>query len=274
VSDQPPASAPTDAPDLHQDRPVGGVEAPTRSGRFLGLVRKLIEYGKDLANALQQRTAATNLVFVTLTFGTEDIALIIARITRGLLRAAALEARIISRIAEEEKRPAAASTKPPRQPRVVRPVDRQAKAAEDPGFARLPTPAAIAAEVRRRPIGAVLADICRDLGILASHPLWRELNLAIMQNGGNATALLLERFRQERDRPIDTRSIIPPMPPGWRPPPGQSFLPPMPPGWRPPPGQSFLPPMPPGWQPPARPQSAAAAGTGPPEPVARTTTEA
>ncbi|HEY3846725.1 MAG TPA: hypothetical protein VGL95_06395 [Acetobacteraceae bacterium] len=257
MSDQPPASAPTDAPDLHQDRPVGGAEAPTRTGRLLGLVHKLIDYGKDLANALQQRTAATNLVLVTLAFGTQDIALILARITRGLLRAAALEARITSGIAEQEKRPAAASNKPPRQPRIVRPVDRQAKAAEDPSLARLPTPAAIAAEVRRRPIGAVLADICRDLGILPSHPLWRDLNQAIMQNGGNASALLLDAFKLGRDQTADTRSIIPPMPPGWRPPPGQSF-----------------PPMPPGWQSPARPQPPAASGTGPPEPAASTTSKA
>ena len=39
----------------------------------------------------------------------------------------------------------------------------------------LPTPEQIAATVRRQPIGAVFADICRDLGIPPSHPLWREL---------------------------------------------------------------------------------------------------
>jgi hypothetical protein len=259
MSGPPPTAAPTDRSDPHQDRPVAGAEAPSRTGKLLGLVRKLIDYGKDLANTLQQRTAATNLVLVTRAFGTKDIAFILARITRGLLRAAALEARVISRIAEEAKRPAAASAPPPRQPRAAQPADRCPGPADDPRLACLPTPEEIAAEVRRRPIGAVLADICRDLGILPSHPLWRELNLAIMDNGGNATALIQETFRRRgSDWTNDTRSIIPPMPPGWTPPSGQSFLPPMPPGW----------------QPPTRPPSAAASGTDPPEPVARTTIKA
>ncbi len=259
MSTPPTSAAPTGSPDPHQDRPVAGAEAPSRTGSLLGLIRKLIDYGKELANTLQQRTAATNLVFVTLAFGTQDIALILARITRGLLRAAALEARVVSRIAEEAKRPAAASAPPLRQPRAAQPADRCPRPADDPSLARLPTPEAIAAEVRRRPIGAVLADICRDLGILPSHPLWRDLNLAILDNGGNATALLQEMFRRRgSDWTSDTRSIIPPMPPGWTPPPGQSFLPPMPPGW----------------QPPTRPPAAAASGTDPPEPVARTTIEA
>ncbi len=258
MSAPPTSAAPTDRPDPQQDRAVAGAAAPSHTGSLLGLLRKLVDYGKDLANTLRQRTAATNLVFVTLAFGTKDIALILSRITRGLLRAAALEARVVSRIAEEAKRPAAASAPPPRQPRAAQPVDRCPRPAEDPRLARLPTPEQIAAEVRRRPIGAVLADICRDLGILPSHPLWRDLNLAILDNGGNAGALLVETLkRRGSDWASDTRSIIPPMPPGWTPPPGQSFLPPMPPGW----------------QPPTRPRSAAASGTDPPEPVARTTIE-
>ena len=36
---------------------------------------------------------------------------------------------------------------------------------EDPRLARLPTEEEIAEEVRRRPIGAVIVDICCDLGI-------------------------------------------------------------------------------------------------------------
>jgi hypothetical protein len=42
--------------------------------------------------------------------------------------------------------------------------------------------------VRRRPVGAVIADICRDLGILPSHPLWRELSEAIIRLGGSLAA--------------------------------------------------------------------------------------
>ena len=61
-----------------------------------------------------------------------------------------------------------------------------------PGWtpACLPTPEQIAAEVRRRPIGAVIADICRDLGIMPNHPLWRELRDAIIRYGGSLARLV------------------------------------------------------------------------------------
>jgi hypothetical protein len=35
----------------------------------------------------------------------------------------------------------------------------------------------------------VFADVCRDLGIVPSHPLWRELSLVIIRHGGNLAAL-------------------------------------------------------------------------------------
>ena len=56
----------------------------------------------------------------------------------------------------------------------------------------LPTEAEIAEWVRRRPIGAVIADICRDFGILCDHPLWREIQRAIRFEGGSCTRLVKE----------------------------------------------------------------------------------
>jgi hypothetical protein len=47
---------------------------PNHPGRLLGLVRTLIDYGRQLASTLQQRTAATNLTEFTRNFGTIDIA--------------------------------------------------------------------------------------------------------------------------------------------------------------------------------------------------------
>ena len=69
-------------------------DKPGRFGRLVDLVRKLIDYGKELATTLQQRTT-NDLAAVTRPFGTGDIVLILARITRGLLRASALEARVV-----------------------------------------------------------------------------------------------------------------------------------------------------------------------------------
>ena len=142
-----------------------------------------------MAAALQQRTSATDLADVTRHFGIVDIGEIVARITRGLLRAAALEARLISHPIREPAAPDTLTAPSARLPRAAQPEDESAGAGE-PCIARLPTPGDIAAEIRRRPAGAVLADICRDLGIVPSNPLWREISAAIISYGGNLAALL------------------------------------------------------------------------------------
>src|SRR5271157_4684618 len=159
---------------------------PSRAGRLLNLVRALIDYGRQLATTFRSNLHP---------FGTSDIALILARITRGLLLAEALEARIIrdaARLHAEPAPPRAPSHRqpPPARPAITRPTD------TDSQLVVLPTPAQIAAEVRRRPIGAVIADICRDLGITGSHPLWRELQLLIIRHGGSYAGLVKDLLRQ------------------------------------------------------------------------------
>ena len=170
---------------------------PTRSGRLLGLVRKLIGYGRQLSTALFQRTA--DLTTVTCEFGTKDITLILRRIARGLLLASALEARIIdgaARLDAPPERAARAATAARRTPRAAPRPRAAATEPPDPRLERLPSAEEIAADVRRRPIGAVIADICRDLGILPSHPLWREIRLAVMGHGGNSVALFMDIMRR------------------------------------------------------------------------------
>ncbi len=157
---------------------------PSRSGRILDLVRKLIEYGRELAATIRQR-AVTDPRAIRCCFGTTDIALILARITRGLERANELEARVLQRAAYLDAGPRPARARSERAPAATRPT-RQA----EPPLPSLPTPAQIAAEVRRRPIAAVIADICRDLGIIPSHPLWTELRHIIIEHGGNYAALV------------------------------------------------------------------------------------
>ena len=191
----PTAAVPADRVDPHQDRPATGTDTPTSTGRLLRLVRALIDYGRQLATTLQQRTTATDLTHITRDFGTLDIGEILARITRGLLRAAALETRLDQRPPPRQPAPAAASAPSRRQPRAAPHVDPSASAAE-PRIVRLPTPAEIAAQVRRRPIGAVLADICRDFGITTAHPLWRELSLVIIANDGSLASLTQDIFKR------------------------------------------------------------------------------
>jgi hypothetical protein len=175
---------------------------PTRIGRVLNVLRKLIDYGKHLAGTVQQRATAPGFTFFAKPFGTADIALIIARITNGLRRAAALEAELLQRAARGQdltttpfRRPAIRTPGPARQvaPPATQPEPRPAAPMLDPRLARLPTEAEIAAEVRRRPVGAVIVDICRDLGITPGqfdHEFWHELTNAIIAYGGNLASFL------------------------------------------------------------------------------------
>jgi hypothetical protein len=172
---------------------------PNRLSGLLALVRQLIDYGRHLATTLRSNPHP---------LGTGDIAQILARITRGLLRAEALEARLIRSAARPDPAPA-----PPRAPSHRRSPPARAAAqptdATQSRLARLPTPEQIAAEVRRRPIGAVIADICRDLGIMPSHPLWRELQLVIIRHGGSPARLVKDILDRAFPRAAAARSAHP-----------------------------------------------------------------
>jgi hypothetical protein len=171
------------------DPAAASAPAPNRTARLFGLVSKLIDYGKDLAHTLQQRTsAATTLFTITRHFGTSDIALILARITRGLLLANALEVRLVSRPAQKVAAPDLGRAPPDPARRSAKPAAHRAGGAA-PELALVPTAQQIAAALRHRPVGAVIADICRDLGIVPAHPLWREVMLVITEHGGSITKL-------------------------------------------------------------------------------------
>ncbi len=166
---------------------------PGRSASLLGLVRKLIDYGRELAATIRQR-AFTDPGPLISCFGTADVALILARISRGLHRANALEARLIRNADRLDATPQAASS--PRMPRAPRQAPAPSADEADARLVHLPTPEQIAAKIRRQPIGAVIADICRDLGILPSNPLWRELQIAIIREGGNLANLIKDIINQ------------------------------------------------------------------------------
>jgi hypothetical protein len=165
--------------------------------RLLGLVRKLIDHGKQLAAAVQHRSLPNHPALAGCCFGTSDIALILSRITLALQRAAALEARLLRSAARPDAKPRQPCEPSPRTQRAPREAP-QKPAEADPRLAGLPTAEQIAAEIRRRPVGAVIADICSDLGIMADHPLWRELQLAIMLHDGNLARFVNDMFERTR----------------------------------------------------------------------------
>jgi hypothetical protein len=166
------------------DAPTAAAPQPSRVSRLLSLVRRLMDYGRQFASALQADPRQSD---------DSDIAAIVARITRGLLRAEALQARIVRNATHldtgRKPRPVAPSrpsrTGPPEtsDPRVP------------PG---VPTPEQIADLIQRQPIGAVIADICRDLGIRPNHPLWPELCQIIAKHGGSLTRLIIDILHDMR----------------------------------------------------------------------------
>ena len=171
--------------------------ATPRIGRVLSLLRRLIDFGRQLAANAQARAATPDFARIAWPFGTADLAAILARITGALRRAAALEAKLSLRAARGRDlvvppiRVAAART--PRAARQSAPpgvaaAPLPADPAQDPRLARLPTEAEIAAELRRRPLGAVIADICHDLGIMPgalTREFWDEIVHAIVIYGGS-----------------------------------------------------------------------------------------
>ena len=84
-------------PTTDPDPPRSVPAMPAAIGRVLSVVRKLIDYGKQLASTVQQRATAPGFARFAARFGTADVAAILACITNGLLHAAALEARLCQR---------------------------------------------------------------------------------------------------------------------------------------------------------------------------------
>ena len=194
-----PASPPQTSP---EDRPG---TAP-RLGRLLTLLTWLITYGEELATTLRHGTNPRRFATLAYSFQTTDLAAILARIRRGLMLAAALHAKLTQhQAAGHDIKPSPLRLPSQRHPRdhttaEPKPRVRHTNIIDLP-LDRLPSAEAIAAELRRRPIGAILVDICRDLCVRPGDltgERWSELAQAIMAYDGNMAALLF-------DNPVDKK---------------------------------------------------------------------
>jgi len=208
------ATAPAEAPHPDPDR-----AEPTRIGPVLGLVRTLIAYGRNLAETLRQHTADPQVLpcftFLTIIFGTSDLAQILARVARGLLRAAALEARLrrpATRGHDLRQDPADNHPQSPAKPLAAKPAAPSRWQDQNLRPASLPTLRQIADHDRRRPIGAVLVDICLDLGIVPDQmdwTTWDELRRALSLHDGNPANLMVRcESRPPRSR-LSAASLSP-----------------------------------------------------------------
>ncbi len=160
------------------------------AGRVLVLVQALIVYGQQLLDGLRQPHPDPKL---GLGFGPITLASIVARVLRGLRIAAALEERLLRPARKQAA--AVVHALPAQTPRAQKPRAAMREARRQCDDDRMPTEEEIAAMLRQRPVGAVLADICRDLGIGPQHPLWHDLHRAIVETGGNVVRLLMDMIR-------------------------------------------------------------------------------
>jgi hypothetical protein len=218
-------------------RPEAGAQGSTgtapRIGRLLILLRWIITYGQELAATLQQGTDPHRFAALAFRFQTPDLAAILARIARGLMLAGALQAKLAQwQAAGRDVEPSPLrlpTTRRPRDPAAeTKPKVRHTDIIDLP-LDRLPSAEAIAAELRRRPIGAVLVDICRDLGELPgdlTRERWDELALAVIAYGGDMPTLLFgsplhdklkertRRFLAGQSFDDATTWFVPDLPPG------------------------------------------------------------
>jgi hypothetical protein len=183
---------------------------PSRSAALLQIVRSLIDIGRQRLAAIRSQPGPEETHAIGRAFGTFNVALIVARILRGLRIAAALEVRVVAAAPDLDTPPRARATSATSAPR-SRPKAKRSDAQDDAALlARLPTDREIAEMVRRRPIGVVLVDICHDLGIGIDHPLWQELKWVIIDHHGTPEPVMARTFQRLNDVRREIEHGLPP----------------------------------------------------------------
>src|SRR5271170_4958950 len=106
---------------------------PSRSGRLLSLVRKLVDYGNQLIVALRPRLPSKDNTDLVCAFGTSNVILILARIALGMKRAGFLADKITLTAASIDAGPQPEPEPSPRAPRAV-PCEPKPRAPRLAGF--------------------------------------------------------------------------------------------------------------------------------------------
>jgi hypothetical protein len=204
-----PAASPPDPPPDH-----AATTLPDNIAAILHAARILLGYGRHLIDTVRHRATAPSFNAIAACFGTANLTTILAHLNRGILRAAALERVLLARAAtgrdidfvEPRTRtpktlpaPADAETQPPttreRPPRPSRPAGWN-----DPEFF-MPTLQDLERQVRRRPLGRTVLDICLDLAVVpgfCTGEFWNELFDIMHCFGGSVATLMQQRSRREQ----------------------------------------------------------------------------
>jgi len=195
-----------------------GPAMPENLARLLYIVRLLLDCGRRFPAIIERSAAARDFRLFSAVFATSKLPVILAHIHRGVLRAAALESLLLGRAATgrdvaatppaTHPAPAAhANPHPCDEPFPAQVARLTAERAQydtsvDPN--NLVTAAQIEAEVRARPIGRTIADIRRDLGIVAimcTNEFWDTMVDAIASYQDGAAAETLDATLPEPEPP-------------------------------------------------------------------------
>jgi hypothetical protein len=211
-----------------------GWALPERIAGILRTVRTLLGYGRHMVETVKHRAEAPNFPGIAVNFGTSRLASILAHLQRGILRAMALEHVLLARAERGKTIQIVQRSVRAAKPEAA-PADPQGDAAGDPPAvaaggqaepssghdvakrkpARLsrpngwddpelfmPTLEDLIAQVRRRPLGRTVVDICLDLAVMPGicrGDLWNDLHALIHFLGGSLPTLIQERMRRERE---------------------------------------------------------------------------
>ena len=200
---------------------------PARIAALLHTVRILLGFGRHLAETAKDRSASSDFNPIAACFGTGRLCAILAHLQRGLLRAAALERVLLERAAQgrdirfvaprgRATATPAAPADPPGEAPVEQPPEAPAEQPAEAPVARkappsrpfgwndpelvMPTLEELVAQVRRRPLGRTLVDICLDLAVVPSFctgSFWNTLFDSIDLLGGSVATLMQEKTRRQ-----------------------------------------------------------------------------
>jgi hypothetical protein len=200
-----------------------GTAVPANIAALLYVVTTLLEYARHLVATIERRATMPGFSLFVALFGTAKLSIILAHLHRGILRATALETMLLQRAATGRdvkvppprvRTPSGADAKDhaadqPIDPQIAGLAAERAKydAPIDP--AHLPTPEQIAAEVRNRPFGRTIAEICRDLGIvpgLCTRAFWDAIMEAIVCYDGSAMTVFqqIQRRSEHFEQMLET----------------------------------------------------------------------
>ena len=194
---------------------------PTRLAAVLQLVRILLTHGRRLAETAADQAHTPQFATIAAVFGTYNLAFIVLRVQRGILRAIALERYLLARAARgRDLTIVPPRTRTPASPRETS----QPAPASAPTYGRhlhprhpanfhIPTLQELETQIRRRPIGRTIADICTDLAVIpgfCTSEFWGGLFDTLQFHGGSLTAMYQSRghreqtFQRERDKRPET----------------------------------------------------------------------